>query len=69
MVGQRQTKKSFNQIVKHWQQNKTAFQILLIIVSLPVKFARSILAIIGILPMKLEYLVQKNLIFQVTNVS
>ena len=62
-------KNPFNQIVKHWQQNKTAFQILLIIVSLPVKFARSILAIIGILPMKLEYLVQKNLIFQVTNVS
>lgn len=53
-------KNVFNQITAHWQQDKTLAQIPLIIISLPLKIIRSISTTIGLLPMKLEYLIQKK---------
>lgn len=48
------------QILKHWQQNPVAPQVLLILLSLPIKTVRWALACFGFLPMKLEYLIQKT---------
>ena len=48
-----------HQIKQHWQQNPSFSQILFIILSLPLKVTRCFLTLIGILPVKLEYLIQK----------
>lgn len=53
-------KNVFTQVSDHWQQNKSVERIPLIIISLPLKMVRSILASVGTLPMKLEYLITKN---------
>lgn len=52
-------KNVFSQIIAHWRQNPSIIQIPLIMLSLPKKIIRSISAHVGILPMKLEYLIQK----------
>ena len=53
-------KNVFKQIIAHWRQNPKPIQIPLILLSLPKKIFRSILALVGILPIKLEYIIQKN---------
>ena len=53
-------KNVFKQIITHWRQNPKLIQIPLILLSLPKKIFRSILALVGILPIKLEYIIQKN---------
>lgn len=49
----------FQQIERHFNQNKTFLGFGAVVLSLPIKFARSLLVDIGVFPMKLEYLIQK----------
>lgn len=48
------------QIKRHWSQNPRPITLFIILFSLPIKLTRSVLAILGILPMKLEYLIRKR---------
>lgn len=53
-------KSLFSQLKAHWRQDPSFRQMLLVFISLPKKIARVALANIGILPMKLEYLIIKT---------
>lgn len=54
-----QEKDLLGQVRNHFRQNPSFFQVFLIIISLPKKIARVLFAYLGILPMKLEYLMRK----------
>lgn len=54
------TKEIVLQIKRHWNQNPSPITLLAIVLSFPIKLARSALALLGVLPMKLEYLIRKS---------
>ncbi|MCR4324837.1 MAG: class I SAM-dependent methyltransferase [Candidatus Curtissbacteria bacterium] len=47
------------QIKKHWNQKRSKNQLLLVLISLPKKLLRAAFSEVGILPMKLEYIIKK----------
>lgn len=57
----REEEKNFlKQIALHWRQDPRLLKVPLILISLPVKIARSSLAFFGVFPVKLEYLAKKD---------